>query len=56
MNSSPFSSASKHNRRGFLKAQTIFALGVCTTGISISETRGANSILKVRVLILPIPN
>jgi dienelactone hydrolase len=43
MDSNLSSSANKHNRRNFLKAQTIIALGACTTGISISETRGANS-------------
>ena len=42
MNTSP-SSASKHNRRSFLKAQAIIALGTCTTGIGISEANASSS-------------
>ena len=43
MNSNPSLPVRKHNRRNFLKAQSIIALGACTTGISISEARGADS-------------
>ena len=41
METNPYIPVSKQNRRSFLKAQAIFALGTCTTGIAISDARAA---------------
>ena len=42
MDSKLSSSASKHNRRSFLKAQAMIAFGAVTTGITISEANASS--------------